>query len=217
MKTSGVLVLLAVVALAGVAQAEQLDWEVVEEPAGPVLTWVRGARDGALGFLDAAADLQLGAFSELALLSGAALMGASDLVGLVDDNPISQHVLEGVASKSLAKTAYLFHLAGSEAILGSHGLETEWYVERALAELNPLLDEEEAAPPLPLEPLDFVEEGLVHAHVYTAHLPGSILLASALADGVLRPAANLARIAGARAAGDRVESLANRLVRKAVQ
>jgi hypothetical protein len=204
--------------LAGPASAQQLDWEVVEKPAGPVLTWVRGARDGALGMLDCASDLQLGVFSELALVSGALVMGAADLVGLVDDNPVSQHVLKGVASKSLAKTAYLLHLAGGEAILGSHGLETEWYVERALTELNPLLsDEETAPPPLPLDPLAFVGEGLVHTDVYRAHLPGSILAASALADGLLRPVGNLVRIAGARGTADRIESFANGLVRSAVE
>jgi len=217
MKRRLALALLALAASAGTADAQQLDWEVEEAPAGPALGWLRGARDGVLGFFDCAADLQLGAFSELSLVSGALLMGASDLVGLLDDNPVSQHVFKGVASKSLAKTAYLFHLAGGEAILGSHGLETEWYVERELAELNPLLADEETAAPLPLEPLAFVEEGLLHADVYRAHLPGSILLTSALADGVLRPLGNLARIAGARHSADRVESFANGLVRSAIE
>jgi hypothetical protein len=203
--------------LAQRAGAQQLDWEVAEQPAGPVLTWVRGARDGVLGMLDCASDFQLGVFSELALVAGALVMGASDVVGLVDDNPVSQHVFKGVASKSLAKTAYLLHQAGGEAIGGSHGLETEWYVRREMAELNPLLAEEPTAPPLPLEPLAFVREGLVHGEVYRAHLPGSILLTSALADGVLRPAGNLVRIAGAHAAADRVESFANGLVRSAVE
>jgi hypothetical protein len=203
--------------LAGPAAAQQLDWQVEEGPAGPALTWVRGARDGAIGLLDCAADLQLGAFSELALVSGALLMGASDLLGLVDDNPLSQHVFKGVASKSLAKTAYLFHRAGGEAILGSHGLEIEWYVRGELTELNPLLAGEESAPPLPLEPLAFVEEGLLHTDVYAAHLPGSILLGSALADGLLRPAGNLLRIAGAQGTADRIESFANGLVRRAVE
>ena len=204
--------------LAGRAAAQQLDWQVVEAPAGPVLTWVRGARDGLLGMLDCASDLQLGAFSELALVSGALVMGASDVVGLVDDNPVSQHVFKGVASKSLAKTAWLLHLAGSEAIGGSHGLETERWVERSMGELNPLLSDEELEPPrLPLEPLAFVGEGLIHTDVYRAHLPGSILATSALADGVLRPAGNLARIAGAHATADRIEAFANGLVRSAVE
>jgi hypothetical protein len=210
-------VVLVGLALAGPAAAQQLDWQVDEEPAGPVLTWVRGARDGTVGLLDCAADLQLGAFSELALVSGALLMGASDLVGLIDDNPLTEHVFKGVASKSLAKTGYLFHLAGGEAILGSHGLETEWYLERELTELNPLLAGEETAPPLPLEPLAFVEEGLLHTQVYTAHVPGSILLSSALADGLLRPAGSLMRIAGAHAAAERIESFANGLVRRVVE
>jgi hypothetical protein len=201
----------------GPAAAQKLDWDVEEQPAGPVVTWVRGARDGVLGLLDCASDLQLGAFSELALVSGALVMGASDLVGLVDDNPVSQHVFKAVASKSLAKTAYLMHLAGGEAILGSHGLETEWYLEHALSQLNPLLSDEQTAPPLPLDPLAFVGEGLVHTDVYRSHVPGSILAASALADGLLRPAGNLLRIAGARGTAGRIEAFANGLVRSAVE
>lgn len=203
--------------LCGSAAAQSLDWEVHEEPAGPALGWLRGARDGLIGLFDCAADLQLGAFSELTLVTGALLMGASDAVGLIDDNPISEHVTKGVASKSLAKTAYLFHLAGGEAILGSHGLETEWYVQREMAELNPLLEGESTEPPLPLEPLAFVEEGLFHGEAYRAHLPGSILLTSALADGLIRPLGNLVRIAGAHAAADSVETFANGLVRSAIE
>lgn len=217
MKT-GLALALALLGLAGPAAAQQLDWQVVEQPAGPALTWVRGARDGALGMLDCASDLQLGAFSELALVSGALVMGASDLVGLVDDNPVSQHVFKAIASKSLAKTAYLLHLAGGEAIQGSHGLETERWVERSMGELNPLLSDEESVPPrVPLEPIAFVGEGMLHTDVYRAHLPGSILVTSALADGLLRPAGNLVRIAGARATADRIEAFANGLVRSAVK
>jgi hypothetical protein len=208
---------LSIACLAGSASAQSLDWEVQEKPAGPLLGWVRGARDGLIGLFDCAADLQLGAFSELTLVTGALVMGASDLVGIVDDNPLSQHVTRGVASKSLAKTAYLFHLAGGEAILGSHGLETEWYVQREMAELNPLLEGEPAEAPLPLEPLAFVEEGMLHADVYRAHLPGSILATSVLADGLIRPLGNLVRIAGAHAAADRVEGFANGLVRSAIE
>jgi hypothetical protein len=207
----------SIACLAGSASAQSLDWEVHEEPAGPVVGWLRGARDGLIGLFDCAADLQLGAFSELTLVAGALVMGASDAVGLVDDNPVSQHLTKGIASKSLSKTAYLFHLAGSEAILGSHGLETEWYVQREMAELNPLLEGEATEPPLPLEPLSFVEEGLLHEEVYRAHLPGSILLTSALADGLIRPLGNLVRIAGAHATADRVESFANGLVRDAIE
>ena len=215
---TGIALALVLLGLADPAAAQKLDWQVDEQPAGPLLTWVRGARDGVLGMLDCASDLQLGAFSELALVSGALVMGASDLVGLVDDNPVSQHVFKGIASKSLSKTAYLLHLAGGEAIQGSHGLETERWLEHAMGELNPLLSDEEVAPPrLPLEPLEFVGEGLVHTDVYRAHLPGSILATSALADGLLRPAGNLVRIAGAHGTADRIEAFANGLVRSAIE
>jgi hypothetical protein len=53
--------------------------------------------------------------------------------------------------------------------------------------------------------------------VYSAHLPGSILVTSLLADGLLRPLGNLVRIAGLRAGADRIEAFANGLVRSAVE
>ena len=76
----------SIACLAGSASAQSLDWEVHENPAGPLIGWVRGARDGLIGLLDCAADLQLGVFSELTLVAGALVMGASDAVGLVDDH-----------------------------------------------------------------------------------------------------------------------------------
>jgi len=196
--------------------ARGLDWEVHEAPAGPLLTWVRGVRDGVLGLFDDVTDAQLAIFAEAAIDAGAVLELGSDVVGLVDDNPVSEHVLKGTASKSLAKTAWLFHLAGSEAVLGSHGLETESWVAESLDQLNPLLDPDDAPARLPLEPLAFVGEGLVHGEVYTAHVPGSILLAGAVADLVVRPIGNLVRIVGFHGTADEIERAGNGLVRRTV-
>lgn len=208
------LVLAGAGARADDAPARGLDWQVDEAPAGAAVTWLRGVRDGVLGILDDVTDAQLGLFSEVAIDAGALLELGSDGVGLVDDNPVSQHVLKGTASKSLAKTAWLFHLAGAEALLGSHGLETESWVAESLDGLNPLLDPEQAAARLPLEPLDFVGEGLFHEDVYAAHVPGSILLASAAADLVIRPIGNLVRIVGFHETADRIEAAGNGLVRR---
>jgi hypothetical protein len=198
------------------AAADRLDWDPAERDRGPWIAFLRGERDAVVGLLDDALDLQLGVFAEAALLVGTAFAGASDVVGLVDDNPVTQHVTKGVASKSLARTAYLFHLAGAESILGSHGLETERWLAASLADLNPLVDPEEAEPVLPLEPLEFVREGLVHPRPWTARVPLAIALASIAADGAIRPLGNLARLLGLRGIGDRVESAGTALVRSAV-
>lgn len=201
-------------ALADDAPARGLDWEVHEAPAGPVVTWVRGVRDGVLGLFDCVTDAQLALFAEAAIDSGAVLELGSDAIGLVDDNPVTEHVFKGTASKSLAKTAWLFHLAGSEAVLGSHGLETESWVAQSLDQLNPLIDPDDAPSRLPLEPIAFVGEGLVHDEVYTAHVPGSILLAAVAADLVVRPVGNLVRIVGFHGTADRIEAAGNGLVRR---
>jgi hypothetical protein len=207
---------LALLLAAPPAAAQRLDWDPGETPRGGVVGAVRGVRDGVVGVLDCALDLQLGLFAEASLLVGTALAGTSDAVGLVDDNPVTQHVTKGVASKSIAKTAYLFHLAGAEAILGSHGLETERWLAASLAELTPLITPADAGPALPLEPLDFVGEGLVHERPWTLRVPGAIALAALAADGVVRPLGNLARIVGLRAVADGAEDFGNGLVRRAV-
>jgi hypothetical protein len=208
--------LLMLVWLATPLSAQELDWEVEEKPAGPALSWVRGVRDGLIGLVDNLSDLQTGAFAELALVGGQIVMGGSDLIGLVDDNPLTQHVFKGVASKSLARTAYLMHIAGAEAILGSHGLESEWYLEAELVELNPLLQGEDAGPRLPADPLAFVGEGMFHGDAYRVHLPGSVALAAIASDLALRPLGNLMRIVGWRAGADRLEQSGRGLIRRAI-
>jgi hypothetical protein len=211
---------LAIVALAASARAGEsagLDWQVEEAPAGPALGFARGVRDGVLGLADDMMDVQLAFFSEFALDAGEALALGSDAIGLVDDNPVTQHVLKATASKSLAKTAWLFHLSGSEAILGSHGLEAETWLSHSLTQLNPLLDPEEESPRLPLEATAFVGEALLHGEVYTSRIPGSVLVPALAADLVVRPVGNLVRIAGFHSAADEIEDWGNGLVRASVR
>lgn len=194
------------------ARAQRLDWDPAEAEAGVLVTVLRHKRDGLLGLLDDVTDLQLAVFAELSLLSGSVLMLFSDGVGLLDDNPLSEHVTRAIASKALAKTAYLFHLAGAEAVLGSHGLDTSWYLQGSLVQLNPLLDPAESEPRFPLEPLDFVEDALFHPAPLIRRVPGSILASALLADGVLRPAANLLLFCDQPGASRRLEQLGQRLV-----
>jgi hypothetical protein len=147
-------------------------------------------------------------------------MGVSDAAGLVDDNPVTQHVFKGLLSKSVAKTAYLWHVAGSETLLGGHGMEAERWAARDVAELNPLLsdaDKDELGGPLPLPALDFVGEGLFHPRAYRPHVLALQLGAVAAADVALRPAAGVLRILQLRAAGDSLERTGNDLVRRAVR
>jgi len=209
------LVLLMVLAPA-LAAGQRLDWDPEEpEPRG-LVGRLRDVRDGLLGLLDDTSDAQLAAFAEGTLLLSTVTMAASDVVGLIDDNGITEHVFKGAVSKSPARIAWLLHVAGSETILGSHGLETESWIRGALVDLNPLLDPEEEGPALPLDPLDFVGEGLVHTRVYTARLPGALLAAALAADLVVRPAGNLARILGLRGTADGLERTGRRLVRGAL-
>ncbi len=197
-------------------QAAGLDWEVEEKPTGAPVQALRNVRDGLVGLLDGATDLQLAVFSEASLLLSTVLMASSDAIGCIDDNPWSQHVFKGVGSKSLAKTAYLLHLAGTEAVLGSHGLEAESWAAQALDDLNPLLDDEEKAG-LPLDPLAFVGEGMVHVDVYRARVPGRIAATALAADGALRPVGSVLRMAGLTGPAKQLETRAQTWMRGALE
>ncbi len=198
------------------AAAESLDWHVEEEPQGTAQTWLREMRDGFVGLTDCATDLQTGVFAEVALTAGQLLMAASDIVGIVDDNLTTQHVFKATFSKALSRTAYLLHVSGSEAILGSHGLEAEWYLQTEMSELNPLLHDTDTGPLLPMDPLEFMRDALIHPSVYTSRIPGRVLAGSLIADLALRPVASLARIAFMSEPADRLDARSRSVIRWAV-
>lgn len=197
------------------APAERLDWDPGEEETGGLVGILRHKRDGLLGVLDDALDLQLGLFSEVSLLTGSALALTSDLVGLVDDNPVTEHVTKAVFSKSLARTAYLLHVAGAESILGSHGLEVEWYLADSMSQVNPLLDPD-SGPQLPLDPLDFMREAAFHPEPLTARIPGAIALTAVFADGLVRPVGNVALFFDLVGPAGAIEDFGTRLVGSAL-
>lgn len=215
-----VLVLGVALLAAGAARAEGLDWEVEErsDVAAPVRA-ARNVRDGVLGLGDAFFDANTAVFGAFALAASQVFMAASDGVGLVDDNPVTQHVTKGIVSKNLAKVAYLWHLAGAESLLGSHGLEAERWAAGPVAELNPLLSDEDVAElegPLPLDPLAFVGEATLHTETYRPHAPFVDLGAALLADGVLRPTASLLRIAQLPDTADAIDARAADWFRRAL-
>jgi hypothetical protein len=214
-----VLLLVCGALFAGPAVA--LDWEVAESPdASAPVRAARNVRDGVLGFADAFFDANTAVFGAFALGASQLCLGAGDLVGLADDNPVTEHVTKGVLSKNLAKIAYLWHLAGAESLLGTHGLEAQRWAAHDAAALNPLLGEEDAlalAGPLPRDPLAFAEEGLLHADAYQPAAPFAVLGAAVLVDGALRPAASVLRIAQLRGPADALDARATDWFRRAVE
>jgi hypothetical protein len=215
------LLLAAAVALPAAARAEGLDWEVRESADPPLpIAAARNVRDGFLSFGDAYLEGNSAFFGVFLLATSQLSMAFSDGIGLLDDNPVTQHVLKGLFSKSAAKTAYLAHLAGAESLLGSHGMEAERWAARDVAALNPLLsetDQQELEGPLPLPALDFVGEAHFHPRAYRPHRLILDLGAVAAADLALRPAAGVLRIVQLRRAGDALERAGNDLVRRAVR
>jgi hypothetical protein len=207
--------------LTGAARAERLDWEVDERADSPTpIRAARNVRDGFLTLGDAYFEANTAFFGVFCLAASQISIGFADLVGLADDNPVTQHVTKGFFSKNLAKTAYLWHVAGAESLLGGHGMEVERWAAEDVASLNPLLSEEDRGAvggPLPLDPLDFVGEGWFHARAYRPHALLLDLGAVAVADVAFRPVAGMLRIVQLRAAGDAVERKGNDLVRRAVR
>jgi hypothetical protein len=201
--------------------AAALDWEVAESPEAPApVRAAQNVRDGVLGLADAFFDANTAVFGAFALGASQLFMGAGDAVGLVDDNPVTEHVTKGVLSKNLAKVGYLWHLAGAESLLGSHGLEVERWAARDAAALNPLLAGEDARQlegPLPLDPLAFVEEGLLHEDAYQPASPFAVLGATVLVDGALRPAASVLRIGQLTGPADALDACASDWFRRAVE
>lgn len=205
---------------AGAAHAEGLDWEVDEraDALAPVRA-ARNVRDGVLGLGDAFLDANTAVFGAFALAASQLCMAASDGVGLLDDNLVTEHVTKGIVSKNLAKVAYLWHLAGAESLLGSHGLEQERWATGPVAGLNPLLSDADVAElegPLPLDPLAFVGEATFHTDSYRPHAPFVTLGAALVADGALRPAAGLLRIAQLEGTADAIDAHATDWFRRAL-
>jgi hypothetical protein len=206
---------------ANAASAEGLDWEVEEsaDATAPVRA-ARNVRDGVIGLADAFFDANTAVFGCFALAASQLFMGAGDLVGLVDDNRVTQHVSKGVLSKNLAKVGYLWHLAGAESLLGSHGLEVERWAASDVATLNPLLSDEDVAElegPLPRGPLAFVEDSMFHADAYQPAAPLVDLGALVLVDGVLRPVASVLRIAQQREQADALDEKATEWFGRALE
>jgi len=203
------------------ASGEGLDWEVHEREDAPAPVLVaRNLRDGALGLADVYFDANTALFGCFALASSQLFMIASDGLGVIDDNLVTQHVTQGVFSKSLAKIAYLWHLAGAESLLGSHGLEAERWATRGVATLNPLLADEDVEAlegPLPRDPLAFVEDSMFHGQAYQPAAPLVDLGATVVVDGALRPVASLLRIAQAKDAADAIDARASDWFLRAVE
>jgi len=210
-----------VVLAADAASAAGLDWEVEEsDTASAPVTAGRNVRDGVLGLADAYFDGNTALFGCFALAASQLFMGAGDLVGLVDDNALTQHVSKGIFSKNLAKIGYLWHIAGAESLLGSHGLEVERWAASDAATLNPLLSDEDLAElegPLPRGPLAFVGESMFHADAYQPAAPLVDFGAAVLVDGVMRPVASVLRIAQQRERADALDERASALFRRALE
>lgn len=164
-------------------------WETNEVPyeeAGPVEKVGRNVRDGTINMID---NFFQGGFAvfTIAPTSGyvvqkLAIVGG-DVIGLIDDNEITEHVFKGIISRQFLKfgsTARDF--PSTLGAIHSRTFDTE---ERGI--------------------LDYVGNKTFHTEVYGA--PGAIptFVGVVLADFLIRPAGNLIMVFGFRKTAGKVD------------
>lgn len=146
----------------------------------------RNVRDGLVGIINNAFQ-GVSSFFLLAWQTGYVVQKISvivgDVIGLVDDNPWTEHVFKGIVSRQFLK----FGSAGAgmpNALAGIH--ETRFDVERNQA-------------------MEYLDEATFHTRVYGTPSGVTAFLAVVAADGLIRPVGNFITIFGFRETGETLD------------
>ncbi|MFW6286744.1 MAG: hypothetical protein ACOC29_02260 [Candidatus Sumerlaeota bacterium] len=158
-----------------VAAARQTRWSVNERPYEQA-PWYekagRNFRDGTIGIVD---DAFVGLVSAQIIIARTGFLTqkvavfAGDVIGLADDNDVSEHVFKGILSRQFYR---LGSRAGGMPLAVEALHEADWeYPEKT--------------------PLDYIGDKPFHHEIYFE--PGAIpsVIAIALGDFMIRPAGNL--------------------------
>lgn len=173
------------------AQGVERRWEF-EEPAYEDRSLVGKAgvnlRDGTVGLFDSLAQGLLGVFTIFNPRSGGVALQkvatfGGDVVGLVDNNPITQPVFKGIVSRQLLRL-------GAGAMGAADGIA--WVHDTEFPD----------APRL--TPNDYVGDTAFHAEAYVTPSVVASLGGLIVGDVVVRPAGHLLMIFGFRETGERL-------------
>ena len=177
-------------ALPSSAQAEEVQrrWESHADPSYDDLNIAQKAgtnlRHGVVGLVDSVFQ---GAFSAVAILSpwGGSLARkvgtfAGDVIGLVDDNIVTEHITRGVLSRQLLRFG-----VGAKGI--TKGLGT-------------IHDTEFSGPEMTLD--DYVGEQLFHTRAYVEPSALAGVCAVVISNFIVRPIGSIITIFGARSTGE---------------
>jgi len=181
----------------GFARAAEVTPAGTEEaqapPAGP--TFGENLRDGAIGFpgavLRAAGDLG-GSFCYV--LGSLSVLGA-DVVGLIDNNPLTESVTRGIISNRFEELAYLFDMGAAACIEGVNAANFKLIPMDPDVHLNPA--EMMHAESYEMVPLAFKSFGMMFADLGMGLWESSwrLLQAASYADIIARDRRDLAESA----------------------
>ncbi|GEM_PF-3165584 len=173
--------------------------EVPYEQAGAVDRFGRNLRDGVTGIIDNAVQ---GAYSILLigptsgfLVQKLAVIGG-DLIGLIDDNDLTEHVFRGLLSRQLLRF-------GATQL---RFLETLGHLHR---------DQPFVGPQRGIK--DFVGDTTFHTAVYGPPSAIFVLGGVVIADFVVRPAGNVVRIFQWRSVSEKIDKAGIDLIQKSAE
>lgn len=181
--------------------ARMTRWTVNEEPYEEAPTSekiARNARDGLVGFVD---SYFLGFYSAQVIISRSGFLTqkisvfVGDIVGLVDDNPWTEHVFKGIVSRQ-------FYRLGSRA----EGMPD------AISKIH-----ERDYAYLDKDTFDYIGDRPFHHDVYFE--PGAIptLLGVVFGDFFIRPTGKLLQVFSLREAGMAVDEAGHKVIEKGLQ
>lgn len=169
------------------AGADTRRWEVSETPydrMGTAEKAVSNVRRGVLGIVDSFAQALFSGFAIASPWGGAMASKIAtivgDVVGLVDNNPVTEHVTRGILSRQLLRF-------GTRARGFTAGLGT-------------IHDTEFTGTRLPMD--DYIGDETFHTAAYGKSSTLATLCAVILSDVLIRPAGGLVTMFGARSTGD---------------
>lgn len=192
---------LAATLATGTAQAQERRWDVTEKPfdqASQAEQIGRNVRDGMVGLVD---SLGQGLLSAAAigspwggLVARKVATFGGDVIGLVDDNDVTEHVFKGILSRQLLR----FGTGGGGFAAG----------------LGVIHDTKFDAPDLQVS--DYTGDQMFHTDAYMKPSALATLGAVVASDVVARPLGNLLTIFGFRSVGEDLDEWGMDLIEQAL-
>lgn len=155
-------------------------------------------RDGALGLARNGWELVNGVCSGVGIVVGKTTVLAGDLVGFVDDNIITRHILRGIVSDTIEEVSYVVMRKTKTVMLVTHEMDDI---------------------PIVIDRYEYTDDDVIFkSRLYLRPWGVIVLPATVVSDGVIRPAGSVAKLLSIRRFTDmEVEDIPGRLDRYGLQ